>query len=135
MDRDRGKVYSRITREEEELPVSTHCKVTKMVIVCRELSRWPVRVERREGIRCIDVFIAIYETFQKPLTSTERRELNSNSSSCQRHFEQRCRDSPGITEVNLRQGLLRIDLLRGQRIFRGIRQAGADWVLLIDKRS
>lgn len=131
MDRERGKILSEITRDEEEIPVSTHCKVTKMVITCKDLSRWPVYVERREGIRCIDVFRAIYETFHQPLTTREKRDLVSQSH--QRPFEQRCRDSPGLKEYNLKQGMLRVDLLKGHRIFRGIRPSGADWVLIIDK--
>lgn len=131
----RGGVYSRMTAQEGEIPVSSHCTVTKMIIVCKDLSRWPVIVERREGLRCLDVFYGIYRTFHEPLTTREKREIDHTYlDRCQSSFEQRCRDSPGLPEWNRQQGLRRVDLLRGNRIFKGIKQSGSEWTLTMDRQ-
>ena len=132
----RGGAYSRMTPQEGDIPVSSHCTVTKMVIVCKELSRWPVIVERPEGLRCFDVFYAIYKTFQVPLTEREKREIDrSYVDRCRHAFEQRCKDSPGLYEWNRQQGMRRVDLLRGNRIFKGIKQSGAEWTLMMDNNT
>ena len=125
-----------MTPQEGYIPVSSHCMVTKMVIVCKELSRWPVIVGRPEGLRCFDVFYAIYKTFQVPLTEREKREIDrSYLDRCRPAFEQRCKDSPGLYEWNLQEGMRRVDLLRGRRMFKGIKQSGAEWTLMMDSED
>ncbi|KAH9065207.1 hypothetical protein EDB87DRAFT_1574405 [Lactarius vividus] len=46
--------------------------LTEMVIYCAELPDWPVHVARQSGIRCVDVFEAIHDTYNVVLTTTER---------------------------------------------------------------
>lgn len=125
--------FVRIKDDISYLPVSSHCTVTKMVIVCKKLSRWPVVVERNQGLRCMDVFIAIYETFSKPLTHREKEEMGSFIRTCEPAFRRRCEDAPGLAVVNERKGMVRIDLLKGSRIFRGIKQSGSEWTLTFDE--
>lgn len=128
---------SQITAEEGNIPASSHCTLKKMTITCKVLEGWPIVIERTEGIRCIDVFRAIYDTFSQPLTMEEVRRFCAERDSRGnikyiRAFKVRCADSPGLTEFNEKKGLLRVDLLNGHRRFKGIKQCGADWELMID---
>ncbi|KAF7315560.1 Metallo-beta-lactamase protein [Mycena indigotica] len=107
---NRHILFLALPKADRELPVSTHCQITEMVIDCPLVGA--LVVERPEGLRCIDVFYAIYNKYQK---KPRRHELPSN---LEMHkyipaFEQRCLDAPGITEYNrTRVGFLRADLLR-----------------------
>jgi len=97
------------------LPASTHCALTEMQIFLdvEDFRRWPIKVKRKSGIRCLDVFDAIYETFQRTLKPEDVRAF-------------------GLPEYNRQHGMRRVDLLRGRRFFRGIVQSGEDWTLLLD---
>ena len=56
------------------LPVSTHCIVTKMYIRCPVRGVLPtteILVQRRAGVRVIDVFEAIYNEYHRPLDAAE----------------------------------------------------------------
>jgi hypothetical protein len=128
---NRNGFNTHTTLAEQEIPASSHCNLTEMTIVCEGLGWWPIRIKRDEGLRCIDVFKAIYETFHQRLTDEERLALDPYGR-CIPAFLQRCRDSPGVNEWNENQGLKRVDLLRGHRIFKGIYQAGNEWILMID---
>jgi hypothetical protein len=134
---NRGGYSTPLSRNERDLSVSTHCILTRMVIRCRGLEKWPVVVEREQGLRCIDVFRAIYDTYHKPLTPAELVSLDSNYiERCRPAFEQRCEDSPGLALFNQRRGMRRVDLLRGRRIFKGLTrtsESGANWVLQFDE--
>lgn len=124
-----------LTPSEREMPVSTHCTVTNMLIyfVSPHLVGWPVPVRRDEGIRCIDIFQAIYEKLQGRLTSEDRRRYGEEYiRRCRPAFEQRCREDPGLPEYNERQGMRRVDLLRGRTVFKGLKRSGADWVLFFE---
>jgi hypothetical protein len=133
---NRGGYSTPITRAEQELSVSTHCILTRMVIRSRVLEQWPIVVEREHGLRCIDVFRAIYNTYHKPLTPAEMATLGENYiERCRPAFQQRCKDSPGLPLYNEQRGMRRVDLLRGRRIFKGLTQSpesGVDWVLHFD---
>ncbi|KAJ7045629.1 hypothetical protein C8F04DRAFT_1173628 [Mycena alexandri] len=117
-----------LPQEDQELPVSTHCKMTEMVIHCPHVGS--LVVERPEGLRCIDVFYAIYCKYQKKPRS---HEMPENEAKYQAAFKQRCRDCPGLPEFNRRAGFLRVDLLRGKRIFDGLRRSNGRWELVFDE--
>lgn len=124
---NRWKHFLALPQEDRELPVSTHCKITEMVIECPHVGS--LVVERPEGLRCIDVFYAVYCKYQKKPRS---HEMPSDPSRYRRAFEQRCADCPGLGEYNLRRGFLRVDLLRGQRIFEGLKRTNGRWELMFD---
>jgi len=88
--------------------------VTEMVIFCAELPDWPVNVARQSGIRCVDVFEAIRDTYNVVLTTTER----SIHQSRVRDIERRRPPTP----EGAKKGLCRRDLLDGKTIFLGL-----DW--------
>ncbi|KAG6334237.1 hypothetical protein ID866_4855 [Astraeus odoratus] len=93
---------------------------------------WEVHVKNSEGITCGDVFEAIYETFDEQLTPYERKQIPpQHRKECEEAFKLRCQVKPGLAEVELRQGLKRVDVLRHGTIFLGLTQpkSGGDWVL------
>jgi hypothetical protein len=116
--------------EDRDLPVSTNYKVTEITIDCPHVGS--LIVERPDGLRCIDVFYAIYCKYQKKPRSHEIP-LPADRAEYQPAFEQRCKDSPGMESVNLNEiGFLRVDLLRGKRIFDGLKRSNGRWVLVIN---
>lgn len=134
--RDRNNVRDKKTtlllplpEADRNLPASTHCELEKMVIECPYIGE--ITVRRSEGIRCIDVFAAIYDAYHKRL---RREEQPCDYHIYTRAFNQRCVDTPG-SQAELNAGMRRVDLLRGQRIFDGLTRSGADWKLNIDVRS
>ena len=88
--------------------------LTEMVIHCMELPDWPVYVMRQTGIRCVDVFEAIRDTYNVVLTATER----SMHQSRVRDIEKRLPPAP----EGAKKGLRRRDLLEGKTMFLGL-----DW--------
>ncbi|KIK60388.1 hypothetical protein GYMLUDRAFT_605882 [Collybiopsis luxurians FD-317 M1] len=90
----------------------------------------------RDGIRCLDVFEAVYKTLQHRLTDEDFRTFGeARIQRCYSFCLQRCVDSPGLSEYNKQTGMRRVDLLRGRRFFRGLVQSGDDWVLHLDDYS
>lgn len=117
----RGGHPTPLAHEEYSLHVSPHCFMPEMVIMNDFLKRWQIVVRNPRGVRCIDVFNAIYETYSELLTPRELAHIGEDYiQRCERSFRQRCADSPGLTEYNLKLGLRRIDLLRGRRTFKGL---------------
>lgn len=88
--------------------------LTEMVIHCMELPDWPVYVVRQSGIRCVDVFDAIRDTYNVVLTTTER----SNHQGRVRDIERRRPPTP----EGVKKGVRRRDLLEGKTLFLGL-----DW--------
>ncbi|KAJ6629316.1 hypothetical protein B0H10DRAFT_1360500 [Mycena sp. CBHHK59/15] len=88
------------------LPVSTHCSLTEMTIECPHIGQ--IVVKRSQGIRCIDVYRAIYHEYRERLRAHEIPENLARYT-----------------------GMRRVDLLRGKRIFDGLTRSGADWELHI----
>ncbi|KAI9447247.1 hypothetical protein F5148DRAFT_727235 [Russula earlei] len=88
--------------------------LTEMVIHCVELPDWPVHVARQSGIRCVDVFEAIRDTYNVVLTSTERTIHQSRV----RDIERRRPPTP----EGAKKGVRRRDLLDGKTLFLGL-----DW--------
>ncbi|KAF8651920.1 hypothetical protein AX16_004565 [Volvariella volvacea WC 439] len=116
-----GSHTTPLSRSVAELPASTHCTLTEMVIYVRDAKMWPIVVNRQEGIRCIDIYQAIYDTFSQRLTDAELRLMDDGyRKRCKLHFEQRCKDSPGIADYHKRMGMLRVDYLRSRRVFNGL---------------
>lgn len=107
-----------------------------MVIINKYLEAWPVIVRREKGLRCIDIFCAIYDTYHEVLTPSELAHIGeAYLERCRPAFMVRCRDSPGLAEYNARRGLRRVDLLRGKRIFGRLTQTtgmGSKWILEFD---
>jgi hypothetical protein len=132
----RGMVYEPLTREEETMGVSTNARMLHMTIVNRKLEKWPIHIVTQRGIRVIDVFRAIYDTYSQPLTHGELKDFGAEYiDRCKRAFLQRCHDSPEFDHIEERRGMLRIDLMRGRRIFKGlIPVSGQPWTyeLLFD---
>ena len=120
------------------LQASTHCILTEMRLTLdqEEFKCWPIKVKRKEGVRCLDVFEAIYKTLQHRLTDEDVRTFGeARIQRCYRFCVQRCIDSPGLSDYNKQYGMRRVDLLRGRRFFRGIVQSGDDWILRLDDYS
>jgi len=92
--------------------------LTEMVIYCNELPDWPVYIARQSGIRCVDVFEAIHDTYNVVLTNTER----SIHMSRVRDIERRRPPTP----EGAKKGLRRRDLLDGKTQFLGLDWRGYD---------
>ncbi|THU95913.1 hypothetical protein K435DRAFT_859091 [Dendrothele bispora CBS 962.96] len=120
--------------QHEDMSASSHCVLTKMNISCDIMGMWPVTVERQDGIRCIDIFDAIYKTYAKPITEKEKVILGAEIlARSEIAFRQRIKDSPGLPYIHERQGMLRVDTLINKRIFGGLVQDGneEDWKLIL----
>jgi hypothetical protein len=88
--------------------------LTEMTIHCMDIPYWPVYVGRQSGIRCVDVFEAIRDTYNVVLTATER----SIHQSRVRDIERRLPPAP----EGSKKGVRRRDLLDGKTLFLGL-----DW--------
>ncbi|KAH9080286.1 hypothetical protein EDB83DRAFT_2310570 [Lactarius deliciosus] len=82
--------------------------LTEMVIHCAELPDWPVHVARQSGIRCVDVFEAIRDTYNVVLTTTERTIHQSRVRDIER------RRPPTPEGAAAKKGVRRRDLLDGK---------------------
>jgi hypothetical protein len=111
-----------MSEADRNLPASSHCVLTEMDITCPILkTSFVIKVERPRGIRCIDVFQEIFNAYDIRLTRSEQETLASDiDDRCRTAFRKRCRDAPHLPPVNERQGMRRVDLLKGVRIFAGL---------------
>jgi len=116
---------SPMSEGDRNLPASTHCTLTEMVIHCPKIGK--ITVRRSRGIRCIDVFSAVYDAYHGRL----KDELPEDIGRYTRHFHKRCEDCSRPSEEQ-KAGMRRVDLLRGKRIFDGLSRSGADWKLDFD---
>ncbi|KIJ64578.1 hypothetical protein HYDPIDRAFT_28512 [Hydnomerulius pinastri MD-312] len=107
--------------------------MTKMLITFEKGPfSWEVDVKRAQGIRCRDVFEAIYDTFNEQLTLEEQRLVpRAERQSCHQALRLRCKLVPALAEVEYALGLKRVDVMQTQTIFLGLTQpkSGGDWVL------
>ncbi|KAI0695293.1 hypothetical protein BC835DRAFT_1306059 [Cytidiella melzeri] len=96
--------------------------LTQLIIKCALLPHWDIVVQNDQGIKCCDVFQAIHRSLNLRLTEYEKRSYikEQEKTRVQEAFEKRCRDVPMLDHVARREGLLRVDLLKGQRIFMGL---------------
>ncbi|KAK7037318.1 hypothetical protein VNI00_011309 [Paramarasmius palmivorus] len=113
-----------------EQPASSNCTLYKMHIIVGANPEWSTVVEHEKGIRCIDIFRAIYGLLQMPLT---RQELDTISPSSLRYCEDardaRIKDTPGLEETGKLRGILRIDAFVNYRFFRELKQKDDVWML------
>jgi len=96
--------------------------LTQMIIKCRHLPHWDIVVQNDQGVKCRDVFEAIHRSLNLRLTDYEKNTYieEHRQKKVQAAFERRCRDVPMLDHVARREGLLRVDLLEGKRIFMGL---------------
>jgi len=120
---NRSSQMAPVSTADRNLPVSTHCTITEMIIECPHVGNLIIR--QSTGVLCIDVFKAIYVAYQVPL---ERGELPEDIGRYTEHFRTRCGDCPNPA-AERRAGMRRVDLLCGKRIFDGLTRSGANWKL------
>lgn len=95
--------------------------VNWIVITCDKLPLWPIKLKQTTNLRVIDIFRAIYDTYAQPLTQEELMYFGKDTiARCEAAFKQRCDDGPELACLAEKKGMLRIDLLRGRRIFKGL---------------
>lgn len=111
-----------LTKDQRNLVVSTE----KILIKNESLKRWPIVIypnTTSRVIRVVDVFRAIHDTYAIPLTRDELASIGRDYiQRCEPSFLQRCKDARESTHYMENQGMRRIDLLRGKRIFKGLVQ-------------
>lgn len=110
--------------EERNAHMSNNTLFQQVVITNETLKKWPIVVypsQPSQRIRVIDVFRAIYDTYAVPLTREELALYGPDYiQRCERAFLQRCKDAKESTHFLEKQGMTRIDLLKGRRIFKGL---------------
>lgn len=95
--------------------------VNWIVITCDKLPLWAIKLKQTTNLRVIDIFRAIYDTYAQPLTQEELIYFGREAvERCGAAFKQRCDDGPELACLAEKKGMLRIDLLRGRRIFKGL---------------
>ena len=105
--------------------------MTKMLITFEQRPfSWEVDVKNTRGIRCRDVFEAIYKAFDEQLTLEEQK-LVRDRRAVEAAFRLRCRLSPGLPEVERSLGWKRVDVLLHKTVFLGLTplKSGSHWVL------
>lgn len=124
--RDHTRMPPVLLPQSEVEKLASEIPLSEMEIRCSQLPHWDIIVKRAGpgGIRCIDVYRAIYETFQRELSETERDYYTpaGRRKQCEAAWRKRCKEAPGLLEVHLKKGMCRIDLLEGRTIFMGLRR-------------
>ncbi|TDL23170.1 hypothetical protein BD410DRAFT_170920 [Rickenella mellea] len=103
--------------------LAAHEGFTSITLGCVDFpSKWKIKIKRDDGIRCGDIFDVIYEFLRKPLSEAEINDIpESRRSACEKAFKQRCRKKPvGLSDVELKEGMRRVDYLAGKSMFGGI---------------
>jgi hypothetical protein len=114
-------VSTPLSRQESVMQLSETAFVNWIVITCDKLPLWPIQLQQTTNLRVIDIFRAIYDTFAQPLTQEEFMYFGRDTiRRCEAAFQQRCEDGPDLAFLAEKKGMLRIDLLRGRRIFKGL---------------
>ena len=114
-------VSSPLSRQDSVMQLSETAFVNWIVITCDKLPLWPIQLQQTTNLRVIDIFRAIYDTYAQPLTQEEFYHFGRETiGRCEAAFKQRCEDGPELACVAEKRGMLRIDLLRGRRIFKGL---------------
>jgi hypothetical protein len=134
--------YMRPLMPDDKHKLAASVPLTHMTIRCAPLplAAWDIRVRRHDGgsLRCMDVFEAIYESLSTPLSDAEKGQWTQEYlDSCEPVFKARCKASAALTDWEERQGLRRVDLLKGRTRFMGIARASPGknyWVLHLDRQ-
>ena len=112
---------SPLSRQDSVMQLSETAFVNWIVITCDKLPFWPIHLKQTTNLRVIDIFRAIYDTYAQPLTEDELLYFGKETiGRCEAPFKQRCEDGPEFAFAAEKRGMLRIDLLRGRRIFKGL---------------
>lgn len=90
-----------------------------------------IRIRRPAGIRCRDVFDAIHDSYSQVLSEREIAKIpEDDRAEVDDAFEARCAKAAGLTAVEKRAGLRRVDLLKGRNFFGGLwEQDNGSWLL------
>ncbi|EIW81179.1 hypothetical protein CONPUDRAFT_82214 [Coniophora puteana RWD-64-598 SS2] len=124
---------------EDHHKLATSEPLTKMVIKVKHYPDWEIFVKRSSGIRCLDVFQAIFEAFNTPLTPAEKQMLvpSHMRASVEETFRLRCKAWPGLPDAELAHGWKRVDVLQQATLFLGLTQpqAGGDWMLNLGRST
>lgn len=121
-------VRERLTDQDLDEPASSE-PVTKMTITFEQRPfSWTIDVDNPDGIRCRDVFEAIYNTFNQQLTLGELWRVPDRRA-CEEAF--RIRNIVlGSPQIERSLGWKRVDALLHHTIFHGLTMnSKGDWVL------
>ncbi|KAG7085770.1 hypothetical protein E1B28_003311 [Marasmius oreades] len=116
-------------------PASSHCRLDIMHLFMGSNPEWKTTVHSVDpaGIRPIDVFRAIFDMLQAPLTSREMAIVSKNKEGlreCERFRDERIKTSPVLPAVALAKGCVRVDVLGNYRYFNGLVQVGdCEWIV------
>ncbi|EIN12391.1 hypothetical protein PUNSTDRAFT_34349, partial [Punctularia strigosozonata HHB-11173 SS5] len=96
-----------------------------LTLVLDKYLHWPIhaRASSSGGVTCEDIFNAIYETFQVPLTEAEIAEIKRDRAVHDRvdhAFRRRCKRSVRLTEYEKSKGYRRVDVLGDRTWFFGM---------------
>ncbi|KAL7279824.1 hypothetical protein ACG7TL_006231 [Trametes sanguinea] len=97
----------------------------EMTLVCLNIPGFEIPVKGKDGdaIRCLDVFKAIYDTFDKIMSPADRERYvkADNMQRCCDAFLRRCQHSHrNVAEAEKRMGMRFVDLLEGNSYFLGL---------------
>jgi hypothetical protein len=111
--------------------IKTATDVKSMAVACDDLPKWadwyvyvhaPKDDPNVHSVRCIDVFKAIHDTYNKRMTEGEIARLSAkDKAECEKWFAKRCEKNAGLEEYNRKRGMKRVDLLQGKTFFDGLR--------------
>ncbi|CCL99746.1 uncharacterized protein FIBRA_01768 [Fibroporia radiculosa] len=106
--------------------LASEIPLSEMSIRCAQLPHWDIHVTPSGpgGIRCKDVYRAIYETFHQQLSPMEKEYYipAERLARCEAYFRKRCKASQTLRGFEENQGMRRVDLLEGRAIFMGLRR-------------
>jgi hypothetical protein len=118
-----------IRSDELGKPACRRQAVHELTLRCEDKrAPWPITVRARGGpgtATCEDIFGAIHEAFQVPLTDAEVADMKRDRAfheQCHRAFRRRCKLSMRLTEYEERKGYRRVDVLGENTWFSGMCQ-------------
>lgn len=113
--------------------VAMHPSTPSVTIVYNATTLWapgswgPIAIDKRSSggqVLFEDILDAIYDFFQTPLVWNEadafKRDLPEAWQQMKRAFQRRCREFPGLSEVEHRNGMRRVDCLGDRYMFWGL---------------
>ncbi|KAF8548805.1 hypothetical protein OG21DRAFT_1489074 [Imleria badia] len=118
-----GGIRTKLSDAELDRRVA-HGTMTRMLITFEhKLFYWEMDVKNIHGIRCRDMFEAIYKGFNEQLTTEER--LVRDRRAVADAFRPRCSLSPGLPAAEPSSGWKRVDVLLHRMIFLGLTRGRA----------
>jgi hypothetical protein len=107
-------------------------ETNEIVVVCNiglAQDMWPPIMVRKEKVTVGDVYWAIYEFLQKPITRDEVERIKTRSADSYRRLLEacyrRCARTPGLADITRRQGVRRVDCLEDRTAWWGLWQVWA----------